>query len=947
LRRNGFILAIRVFLLLFIVQLGSHGLLGQQAINYATVSGRVTDPTDAVVPGVEIVARQTETNLSSSATTDRDGRFRFPYVRPGHYEISAKAKGFATVTRGVTLTIGMALEVPISLQLAPVETGVNITGDQALLETARTQISGTVSQTEVTNLAVNGRNFLDIALLIPGVSPTNTASNQLFAETSAVPGQGLSVNSQRNFSNNFIVDGLSANDDAAGLSGIFYGFDVVNEFQVVTSGGQAEFGRALGGYMNVVTKSGTNTVHGDLYGYFRNQRLNAENALAQTKLPVTQAQFGATIGGPVIRDRTFYFGNFEQRILNQSGLITIAPANVAAINGRLDAVGYPGPRIFAGIYPNPVHTLTALGKIDHQFNSRDQFSIRYSVYDVHSKNSRGVGGLSATSASSHLDNTDHTVAVSNIATLSSRLVNETRGQFTQSNLAAPPSDLVGPAVNIQGVASFGRLSSSPTGRVNKLYQVVDNLAYQRGSHSIRVGADFLYNDDVITFPRSVRGSYTFSSLANFLNGTYNNNGFTQTFNNSVVTQTNPNVGIYAQDEWKASTQVTVNAGVRYDLQFLKTIETDTNNVSPRVGMAWTPFGSRDTVVRASYGLFYDRIPLRAVANALLSAGNSTDVAKLSQVSISLSPTQTGAPVFPNILSELTLPPGILFNFTTMKRDMQNAYSQQINLEIEKQFGPDKAVSIGYQHVRGQHLIIAVNQNVPSCAASGNNNGCRPNPTFANNSQYSPLADSYYDGMHVSFLQRPAAWGHYRVSYTYSKALNNAGEFFFSSPIDNFNIWEDFGRSDDDQRHRFVFDGTIQSPTGTPSNLAERITHGFQLGTMLQYYSALPFNITAGTTTIQGTNARPMVNGEFIGRNSGEGYRYFNVNARLSRRFQVDERVRIDATLEVFNLFNHVNGVALNGNFGSGTYPTNPVATFKQMTAVADPRTLQLGLRMSF
>jgi len=186
-----------------------------------------------------------------------------------------------------------------------------------------------------------------------------------------------------------------------------------------------------------------------------------------------------------------------------------------------------------------------------------------------------------------------------------------------------------------------------------------------------------------------------------------------------------------------------------------------------------------------------------------------------------------------------------------------------------------------------------------------------------------------------------------VSYTYSKALDNVGEFFFSSPIDNFNIWQDYGRSDDDQRHRLVFDGTIHSPMGTANTLWERISHGFQLSSMLQYYSALPFNITSGTTSIQGTAARPTINGTFISRNAGTGFDFFNVNARLSRTFQATERFRLEAMVEAFNLFNHVNGVALNGSFGAGAYPTNPLPTFKQITAVADPRTLQLGLRVSF
>jgi Carboxypeptidase regulatory-like domain len=906
----------------------------QETITSASVSGRVTDPTGGVIEGAQVLARHIETNLTTTARTDPEGRFRFPYLKVGRYEIKVRQPGFADAVGSVTLTVGAAFDLPFSLAVESTETNVTVTGEAAVLETARSQIAGTVSQTEVTNLPLNGRNFLDLALLIPGVSPTNTASTQLFAETSAVPGQGISVDSQRNFSNSFIVDGLSANDDAAGLSGIFYGLDVVGEFQVVTSGGQAEFGRAMGGYINMVTKSGTNSLHGDLYAYLRNQRFNAANALSHNTLPLTQAQYGASLGGPIVADRTFYFANFEQRSLNQSGLITIAPSNVAAINARLAAAGYSGAQIATGLFPNPVHNTNFLAKLDQQFSQKDQFSVRYSLYEVHSDNSRGAGALSAASASAGLDNTDQTIAVSNLATFSPRLVNETRGQFTYSNLNAAPSDPIGPAVSISGIASFGTLSGSPTARLNKLYEIADNLSYQAGAHAIRAGAGVLYNDDVIAFPRSIRGSYSFSSLASFLNGSYNNSGFTQTFGKTVVAQTNPNAGFYVQDEWKPSSRLTFNFGVRYDLQFLKTILTDTNNVSPRAGFAWSPFASRNTVIRGSFGLFYDRVPLRALANALLSAGNTTDVGGLNQVSLSLSPAQTGAPVFPNILGSLTLPPGVLFNFTTMNRHMQNAYSEQGSFEIEHQLGAHSTLSAGYQHVRGLHLVIAVNQNVPSCVAAGTNNGCRPNPNFGNNSQYSPLADSHYDGLHFSFVQRPVRWGSYRISYTYSKALDNAGEFFFSSPIDNFNVWRDYGRSDDDQRHRIAFNGTIQF-------------HGFQLSGMLQYYSALPFNITAGANTIQGTAARPLVDGAFISRNAGSGFDFLNVSARLSRTFKIKERFRLEGMLEGFNTLNHVNGVTLNGTFGGGTYPTNPLPTFRQITSVNDPRTLQLALRLSF
>ena len=265
-----------------------------------------------------------------------------------------------------------------------------------MLEAARSQIAGTISQAEVRTLPMNGRNFLDLALLVPGVSPTNVGSTQLFAETSAVPGQGLSVGSQRNFSNNFIVDGLSANDDAAGLSGIPYGVDAVDQFQVVTSGGQAELGRALGGYVNVVTKSGTNAAHGDVYGYFRDDRFNAPNALSGTTLPMNQKQYGAQPRRP---DRAAT-GRSSSRTSSSGssispGLVTIVRSDRRrSINARLAAVGLSrARRSRPAIYPNPVDSdeLPRQGRSPGQRRAISSASATACTTST-SSNSRGAGG---------------------------------------------------------------------------------------------------------------------------------------------------------------------------------------------------------------------------------------------------------------------------------------------------------------------------------------------------------------------------------------------------------------------------------------------------------------------------------------------------------------------------------------------------------------------------
>ena len=929
----------------------------QEAINFASVSGRVTDPQGAIVPGAHVSARQTETNVLSETVTNSEGRFRFPYLRVGTYELKVRVDGFADSTRMLHASLGAAFDIPVVLAVAGLDTSVTVSGDTTLLEAARSQIAGTVPQSEVQNLPMNGRNFLDLALLIPGVSPTNIGSTQLFPETSAVPGQGISIASQRNLSNNFIVDGLSANDDAAGLSGIPYGVDAVEQLQVVTSGGQAELGRALGGYINLVTRSGTNALRGTLYDFVRDDTFTAPNALSGTTLPMDQQQYGASLGGPLVRSRTFFFGNFEQRLLDQTGLVTIVPDNVPVINATLLASGYPGSAVATGVYPNPVHSANALAKLDHHVSGSDHMTFRYALYHVTSDNSRGAGALNAPTASAGLDNVDHTVGFGNTWTISPQMVNETRAQVVYSDLKALPTDLIGPAVSIAGVASFGTSSTSPTRRLNKMYQVVNTLSRQVGTHALRTGIDVVINDDTITYPRSFRGNYAFSSMANFLIGNYS--GFTQTFGDPVVSQTNPNLGVYAQDEWRVGSSLTLNLGLRYDLQFLDTINTDTNNISPRLGFAWSPAGSQDLVVRGSAGIYFDRVPLRAVANGILSAGNTTDLANLHQPSVSgIIPTQAGAPVFPNILPARILTT-TLVDFTTMDRNLQNAYARQASIDVERVLARGLTASVGYQYLRGDNLLMSINQNVPTCVAQGTNNGCRPNGDYRNNSQYSSVAESTYHGLHLSLVQRPSTWASIRVSYALSKSMNNVGEAFFSSPVDPTDIMRDWSRSDDDQRHRLVINGTVNSSMAPATTAWERISHGFQVSSFLQYYSALPFNITSGVANLQGTNSRPPANGatagpnfdvravELIPRNEGVGSDFFSLNLRVSRAFPIAGNVKVEGLFEAFNLTNRANPLTRNSTFGPGAYPTSPLATFNQITAVGDPRIFQFGLRMTF
>jgi hypothetical protein len=914
---------------------GGHQALAQQSVTSATVSGRILDANDAAVRGAIVTTTNLETNRRQATTSDDEGRYRFAYLPVGPYQLAVEMQGFAALSKQITLTVGQALDVPLRLTVANVREQVNVNADVPVIETVRTQVAETIRTREIDDLPLNGRNYLDLALLVPGISRTNTGSNQRFAETSAVPGQGLSVAGQRNLNNSFVIDGMSANDDAADLTGTYYSQDVIREFQVITSGGIAEFGRASSGVVNIVTQSGTKDWRGRLYGYFRNQRMDARNPLAPRKDLLTQGQYGASIGGPIRRDRTFLFANFEQTRRNDSNVITITPANVLKINNRLNQTGYPGPRLETGIVPGGYDATNFFARVDHRLNASNLLTARYSLYHIDAANSRNVGGLNALSRGTALDDRDQTVAVSNVNTISSRTLNETRFQFTHSRLKAPVNDAKGPAVNINGVASFGTATFSPLARDINLYELVESVSTERGAHAFKGGADFLYNRVNIIFPGAFQGVYTFNNPDNFLSGTYSS--FQQAFGAPGQFQSNPNVGLFVQDEWSARSDLTINAGLRYDAQFLPApIKTDANNLAPRLGIAYAP-GERKTVIRAGFGLYFDRIPLRATSNALQRDGSRYIV-------VQLSPAQAGAPLFPNVLAAQPANLQTRPNITRIDPNIESSYSEQANLQIERELPGNASFSIGYLHLRGLHIILSRNINVPRFPANaGVPNLGRPDPLWGNISRYESSGVSNYNGIVVSFNRRAARWASLRVSYTLSKAMDDAGNFFFSTPQNNFDLREELGPSDNDQRHRLVISGTLEAPKGA-SDVGPRrlLLRGFQLSYIYTYASRLPFNILTGNDRNFDTNNNDRPVGQ--GRNSGRGFDFASLDLRLGRRFHLTERVGLEVLAEGFNVLNRANFAIPNNTFGTGT---TPLQSFGLPTAAFDPRQFQCGLRLSF
>src|SRR6266478_4223223 len=778
--------------------------MSQAQSNAADLQGSVRDPKGAVVAGATVTARNTATNSSRDATTNDDGFYKITNLSPGEYEVTVKAPNYKTaVLPSVKLTVGQTADQDIPLEVGEVSATVTVTtAAPNIVETTATSVSSTVDQQRIENLPINERNYLSFALT------TSTVGRDNGRPIGPAPTTGLNFGGQRGRSNLVQVDGADNTDNSVNASRSTVSQEAVQEFQVVTNSFAPEFGRSAGGVVNVVTKSGTNDFRGNVFGFLRHRSFQARNAFAPIENPpFTRTQYGVTLGGPLDKNRTFFFFDCEQRRRNESGFFTssvaqgltasasipaipglnpvartfsnitapqaayinslVATGNAAAICGArayaffassggstaltgsnsltspnvgslcpaINPIlpGAIGPRFILSVTPVPSGTTNAAGqfiafrplrnlqtvfpvtdrttfnsfRLDHLITSSNQFTFRFgynpstiSGIQVESQNqSLGQNDFSRTGIQKLRDFSAVTTLTS---TISDRMINEARFNFGERRATFKSQNGDAVAFNISGTAFIGRELFSPVIRTETRYEFTDNVNLVAGNHNFKFGGDFAF----VRIPEAVF-ELNFAGLFNFggLSATTLNSGFAgapdftpvqqyglgfptnyiQGFGNPVSKIDNKPIAFFAQDSWKVRPNVTLNYGVRYDIELTEQVPVvgfrdplsginlsasdiiaaqdavnaqqgfprDKNNWAPRVAIAWDVKNNAKTVLRAAYGLFYD--------HPLLAAAFNSDIADAVQQQQGIltagSPTQTGLLNAVQVFQGTVCPPG--------------------------------------------------------------------------------------------------------------------------------------------------------------------------------------------------------------------------------------------------------------------------------------------------
>ncbi len=1029
-----------VLFCLLALLLGSVASIAQVG-NQASLEGTITDSTGAVVPGVAVKLNNTGTGAGFTTVTSDTGYFRFPVIPVGTYELNASRAGFAAYTqKGIDVAVGAKVNLPIALAVAGQTQKIEVTAEQPVVETTRTQVSSTVDDRSVSELPVNGRNFMDFVLLTPSV-------------VKDVRGGDLSFAGLRGTLNSLTIDGTDNNNTffgqtlgrtGSGRAPYQFSEDAVQEFQVNTNGYSAELGRAGGAVTNVVTKSGTNAFHGTAFEFFRDRSLNANdpiyslnrafNLAAGRAAPVKPGyhyhQFGGNIGGPIVKDKLFFFFDYDgQRNTFGEALAFTLPSSVnPATFDAFQNSAYQYLLARSNSYPATFNQNVYLAKVDYNLSQRHQFSLRYNAQrflGANLENSGSVTSGSTTSAFEHTGasnvNTD-TASLQWTASLRGNLVNVARFSYQRDNEPGFANSINPESIAQQSgvtLLSVGRNSFSPRETTIHRQQYGDTLSWVKGRHTLKFGADFLRDHILNFFPGNFGGSYTFVCLENFgrslagqplivntalgcsastSNPAISADQFVEAFPGTGTTgpRTTPNMlqsAAFVEDDWRVNSRLTLNLGVRYDVQTYQQpsvtnptalaggintgrINTDNNNIAPRLGFAWTPFKDTRTVLRGGWGMFYGNTPSILIGTALSNNGINVQTLTFTGAQMPSYPnTICGAPTASPNCPAPAFGASALPTIYVFKSDYQQPLVQQYNLQVEHQLSNSMSVSVGYLGVRGTHLTRTrdINLNPPSpatIALSGSPTTtftylkfptARPIAGFSRIFQFEDTAHSGYNGLILTLNKRFTRGFAFGASYTWSHAIDDAPDATAVVPgtddaklvYNPLNPRADFASSLNDVRHRFVFNMTWDS-TSAVSNLSgvsHALLGGWELSGILTAQSGQPYTAFVNTDlNNDGNRSNERVPGS--ARNTFRLPSIFSVDPRVTRNLHITERVNFKLIAEAFNVFNRQNITTVRTNLynvsaGALVPQTTGSTAFGLPTGDIGPRILQLAAKFIF
>ncbi|HEX6648932.1 MAG TPA: TonB-dependent receptor, partial [Pyrinomonadaceae bacterium] len=952
----------RVPLLLALVLFLSITLFAQSQANTGNIEGRITDPNGASVPNVTVTATNLANGLQKSAQTNDEGIYRIVFLPPGGYKVETSgAQGFNPAQfTNVIVTVGG--QTPLDIQLA-VGSGtvamVDVSAEGQVVETTRTSVSSVVNERAIQNLPVNGRNFLDFATLTPSVVRDPTRQGDL-----AVGGQKGTLNSIQ-------VDGADNNNTFFGQSlgrtgtrpPYQFSEESVQEFQVNQNGFSAEFGRAGGAVINVVTKSGTNNWHGSAFEFFRDEALNSNTPILTArgaKRPKSQInQFGGTLGGPIKRDRAFFFFAYDGQRSNIPNVVD-AP-NFFAQPANIRNLLAPFMQTYQIGRDQDVYMV----KSDIRLNDSNQLVLRFNQQNFTGNNNENSGPLSVEEHSGNSVARTTTFSGSLISTLSSTLINDFRFQFGRDREPGEANSDVTEA-RIQtggGFLQLGRNNFSPRETTIKRAQFIDVVSYTRGKHNLKFGGDLNFDRVFNFFPGLFTGQFTFNSYALFASNTPAS--FTQNFPGAGTSggETHPDLnelGLFVQDDWRVRPKLTLNLGLRYDLQDLAdphvnnpsaalaalglsttTPVRDRNNFGPRFGFSYA-FDDK-TVVRGGYGIFFGRTPA-----IMLGTAHSQNGIQVTGVSLNCTLTPNPCPIYPNIFSAPPSAGGVNPSLYLFARDYAQPYVQQGRIGVERELVANTSLSVSYLYFRGVHISrtrdINLGTPVPTTVTDPagqtftvlRHPAARPIPGFARISLFESSADSRYNALAVELKRRFTRGFQFIAAYTLSDTNDNrpdqtmvvVGADDAKGLQNNLDINADWGRSDLDIRHRLVFSPVYEIGTVQENNaFARHLLSNWTFSGIVTLQSGFAYSaLISGDANRDGNPSTDRVPG--FRRNHITTPSIYIVDARVTKEFKFAEKYSVSFLAEAFNLFNRSNIATVNtGRYGiassSALVLTNP------------------------